>query len=117
MEKQIIEFDLPIKVSTNAFYSGTHWASRKKYKDILAWGMLPVIAKILPIKKCFMEFEFEFKSKPLDCDNCGILVKLIIDNLRHHNKIKDDTPDYIESIKITSRKGLKDSVRIIIVDN
>ena len=116
MEKQIVELDLPIKISTNAFYSGTHWATRKKYKDMFAWAMLPVMGKIKPVDNCCLEFEFEFKTKPLDCDNCGILVKLIIDNLRHYQKIKDDTPEYVKSIKISSKKGKKDSVKII-VDN
>ena len=44
------------------------------------------------------------------------MAKLLIDCLRHYGKIKDDTPDYVKSIKITSCKGKKDSVKII-VDN
>ena len=66
--------------------------------------------------KCNLEFEFQFRSKPLDCDNCSYMVKLLIDCLRHYGKIKDDTLDYVESIKITSRKGVVDKVKII-VDN
>lgn len=113
---QIIEFKLPQKISTNLIYGGVHWTTRAKHKDLFIWAFLEVASKIKPVDNCCLEFEFEFKSKPLDCDNCSYMAKLLIDCLRHYGKIKDDTPDYVKSIKITSRKGKKDSVKII-VDN
>lgn len=116
MEKQIVELDLPKKISTNLIYSGVHWRERMKHKDLYIWSFLQVASEIKPVDNCCLEFEFTFKSKPLDCDNCSYMAKLLIDCLRHCQKIKDDTPEYIKSIKITSCKGKKDSVKII-VDN
>lgn len=114
METQIIDLDLPTKISTNKIYSGTHWTERKKLKDLYVWNFLIVASKIKPIDRCELEFEFEFKNKPLDCDNCSFMAKLLVDCLRHYQKLIDDTPKYLSSIKISSKKGKKDKVRIII---
>ena len=79
MAKQTIEFTLPKKLSTNNIYEGVHWATRKKHKDLFIWAFIEVASQIKPVDKCDLEFEFEFKSKPLDCDNCSYMVKLLID--------------------------------------
>ena len=112
MEKQTlaIRFELPQKISTNEIYSGKHWMSRKRHKDIFLWAFLDVVGKIPNYESCDIEFDFEFKGRLLDCDNCVYMCKLIIDCLRHYGKIKDDTPDVVRSIKITSSKGEKDAV-------
>lgn len=112
MVEQAINFEFPKKISTNTIYSGVHWAIREKHKDLYVWSFLPIANQIKPVAKCDLEFEFEFKSKPLDCDNCSYMTKLIIDCLRHYGKIKDDTPEFVKSIKITSRKSNKNNVLI-----
>lgn len=109
-----IELELPKKISTNKIYEGVHWTQRAKDKDLFLWAFLPIVSKIPVIESCDLEFEFEFKSRPLDCDNCSYMTKLLIDCLRHYNKIKDDTPQYIKSIKISSAKGNVDKVKILI---
>lgn len=110
MAEQIVEFIFPKKISTNDIYSGVHWTTRKKDKELYLWSFLTVSGKIMPVKSCELEFEFLFKGRPLDCDNCSYMVKLIIDCLRFYGKIKDDTPEYIPSIKIISKKASKNSV-------
>ena len=112
VDQQVVELDLPEKLSTNKIYEGVHWAVRKQHKDLFLWAFVGVASKIHPVESCDLEFEFEFTSKPLDCDNCSYMTKLLIDCLRHFNKIKDDTPEYIRSVKITSRKGSKNRVII-----
>ena len=112
MVEQIIDFEFPLKISTNSIYSGVHWTKRAKHKDLYLWSFLTVASKIKPVYSCFLEFEFGFKSKPLDCDNCSYMVKLIIDCLRHYGKIKNDTPEFIKSIKISSKKSNKNNVLI-----
>lgn len=107
-----VEFLLPKKISTNAIYSGVHWTTRAKHKDMFVWSFIEVASKIPVFNSCDIEFNYEFKSRPLDCDNCVYMSKLIIDCLRHYNKIKDDTPDIVKSIKITSCKGNDDKVCI-----
>ena len=112
MVEQVVELELPEKLSTNKIYEGVHWAIRKKHKDLFLWAFIGVASKIKPVDNCDIEFEFGFKSKPLDCDNCSYMAKLLIDCLRHYNKLPDDTPEYLKSIKITSRKDSKNRVII-----
>ena len=107
-----VDFLLPKKISTNAIYSGVHWATRVKHKDMFIWAFVGIASKIPQMNSCELEFNFEFKSRPLDCDNCVYMVKLIIDCLRHYRKIKDDTPNIVKSIKISSCKGSDDKVNI-----
>lgn len=112
MVEQIIEFEYPIKVSLNEIYSSRHWTQRKSHKDMFLWAFMTVASKIRPVESCDLEFLFNFKSHPLDCDNCAYMAKLIIDCLKHYRKIKDDTPQYIRSVKFSSRKGCKNNVII-----
>ena len=107
-----VEFLLPKKISTNAIYSGVHWTTRAKHKDMFIWAFIEVASKIPQINSCDIEFNYEFKSRPLDCDNCVYMSKLIIDCLRHYRKIIDDTPDVVRSIKITSQKSSQNKVVI-----
>ena len=107
-----VEFLLPKKISTNAIYSGVHWTTRAKHKDMFVWAFIEVASKIPQMNTCDIEFNYEFKSRLLDVDNCVYMSKLITDCLRHYRKIKDDTPDIVKSIKITSCKGKEDKVLI-----
>lgn len=102
---QTITIPLPYKVSTNAIYEGVHWSKRAKYKDMTRWAMLPVIAQLKPVKSCSMLFEFFFKKKPLDCSNCSFMAKMIEDCLVEHKIVKDDSPQYVTSITLTSSRG------------
>ena len=109
-----VEFLLPKKISTNKIYEGVHWSQRAKDKDLFLWSFLAIAKDIPVVDSCDLEFNFEFKSRPLDCDNCSYMAKLLQDCLRHYGKIKDDTPDIVKSIKITSCKGKEDKVKILI---
>lgn len=109
-----IEMELPKKISTNKIYAGVHWATRAKDKDLFLWHFIGQASKIPVLESCDLTFDFEFKSRPLDCDNCSYMAKLLIDCLRHYGKIKDDTPNIVKSVKITSCKGSLDKVKILI---
>ena len=108
------EISIPEKISTNKIYSGVHWATRARHKDLFVWNFLGVASDIPVIESCDLEFHFEFKQRPLDCDNCSYMTKLLIDCLRHYGKLKDDTPNIVKSVKITSKKGNEDKVKILI---
>lgn len=96
------------KISLNEWYAGTHWSERKKIKDTYKWLILSKkIGKF--IVPCDVEYTFTFKSKPLDCSNCVAMAKMIEDCLFPKDDIK-----VVKSIKLTSVKGLKDSVTILI---
>lgn len=110
MVEQVVEFDLPLKISTNEIYAGKHWTIRRDHKNTYLRDLITLKNQIKPVISCDLEFEFNFKSKPLDCDNCGYMAKLIIDTLRYYGKIPDDSPKYIKSIKISSKKSNKNNV-------
>jgi len=101
--------DLP-KISLNKFFGRAHWSERKKINDIykLIIGSLTKEKINYP---CDVEYDFWFKSRPLDCSNaCGGMVKLIEDCL-----FVDDSYKMVRSIKITSRKKKDDIVFIKVI--
>ena len=100
----VIQKDLPIKVSLNQWYAGIHWTKRKKIKDVYA-----LVFKGNYTKPCDVDYDFTFKSRPLDCSNCMAMVKMIEDCL-----FPDDSNKVVKSIRITSNKGDKDTVKISI---
>ena len=95
-------FQLP-KVSLNEWYAGTHWTKRKKMKDIYRM----IIGKHNITTPCEVDYDFEFKFRPLDCSNCVAMVKMIEDCL-----FENDSPKIVKSIKISSRKSNKDQVTL-----
>lgn len=103
-------YDLP-KISLNQFYSGQHWSKRSRLKNdyrILIRSQLGKDFK--PFSKDGQydaEYDFFFKSRPLDADNCVAMVKLITDTI-----FEDDHHNIIKSIKITSNKSYRDCVVI-----
>lgn len=109
---QMITIDLPAKVSTNTIYSGVHWQERKKLKDLFLWAFIGHRKALQPIKKGRLYFDFCFKRQPLDCSNCTYMAKMLEDCLTFYGIIKDDKPDIITGINITSRKGTSDTVTI-----
>lgn len=110
---QVLEVDIPKKLSTNSIYAGIHWSERKKHKDLFLWSMIGM-KKLNYVNKCELEFDFEFKGKPLDASNCSYLVKLCEDCLVHYKIIPDDNYNIVKSIKMTSNKGKQDKVKITI---
>jgi len=98
----VIEKDLPMKISLNKWYAGEHWSFRKKIKDLYK-----LCFKGNFREPCEVEYDFEFRSHPLDCTNCVAMVKMIEDCL-----FQSDGPNIVKSVKISSKKGVKDKVTI-----
>lgn len=107
----IIQIPLPTKVSTNAIYAGMHWAKRKALADEYHMALIEYRGKKITIPTT-LNFTFTFKSKWLDCTNCGFMAKLLEDSLVINKIIPNDTPDIVESINIRVIKGDRDSVMI-----
>lgn len=110
MERETFAFyDLP-KISLNQFYGGIHWSKRKKIKDRYKFIIKSQTSKVIDYP-CDVEYEFWFKSRPLDCSNaCGGMVKLIEDCL-----FVDDSYKMVRSIKISSQKRKDDIVFIRVI--
>ena len=106
----IVLNDLP-KISLNQWYSGSHWSKRKKIKDNYSLLIKSQCKKTFKKDKRYeVEYNFYFKTKPLDASNCVAMVKLIEDVL-----FKDDKYDIVKSIKITSNKSDKNYVGIKVI--
>ena len=97
--------DLP-KISLNDWYSGTHWSERKRIKDAYKLTIRSQVKEKFT-EPCDVEYTFTFKSKPLDCSNTVAMLKMIEDCLFPNDGIK-----VVRSIKLTSRKGIEDTVTI-----
>ncbi len=117
----IFRFTVPDETlpSWNKFYSGQHWAVRKKMADYwheqigwilrVSWGRKAIIVKPVSIHiTCY------FKNKRwIDADNlCG---KLIIDALKGV-VIKDDSPEYVQDVCLSSRIDTKNPRTEIILN-
>jgi len=103
--------DLP-KVSLNLFYAGCHWTKRNKLKDQYTWIIKSQFkGKLSREKKYTCKYMFQFKNNPLDASNCIAMVKMIEDCL-----FENDKYDIVLEISVSSRKGKKELVDIIITE-
>lgn len=93
--------------STNVWYVGTHWATRKKIAD--HWHTLVVIwvkkYHILPVDHpVVLEFDLCFgpRRKAYDVSNGAATVKLVEDGLVKAKILRGDGPAYVTAITIRS---------------
>lgn len=106
---QIVLKGLP-KISLNTWYAGSHWSKRKKIKDNYYFIIKSQCSHIFKKDSSYdVEYIFEFKNKPLDASNTVAMVKMIEDVL-----FEDDKFDIVTSIKMASKKGKEDIVKLII---
>ncbi len=101
------------KISNNQIYAGFHWAKRKKIVDAFkldVWAQLRNQTDRRSFKKpCKVQYIFEFKSKPLDCSNVVLMLKMIEDVL-----FPDDSPKIVKEIRMSSLKSVENKVTVII---
>ena len=105
--------DLP-KVSLNQWYASSHWSKRVKLKNtykVLIRSQLGLFKPFSKDQKYETEYNFMFKTKPLDASNTIAMVKLIEDTI-----FEDDRHDIIKSVKMTSEKSNENSVTIKITE-
>lgn len=101
-------FYLPIVgPSLNAWYSGSHWATRKRIAG--QWHMMVKLwvkkYGIVPAKGLVsLEIECSFGPgrKSYDASNCAATAKLIEDGLVKAKILKGDGPQYVASITLRS---------------
>lgn len=76
--KETYVFTIP-RMSLNDWYAGEHWSKRQAYKDQVQ--ALLIAQKAPKLSGVFrqIEYEFAFKNRPLDVDNCVAMEKVITD--------------------------------------
>ena len=97
-----LKYRLP-KISLNDWYGGKHWSERSKIKNVYKLLVRGVTINY----PCEVEYDFEFKTRPLDCSNTVAMLKLIEDCL-----FPDDGVKIVRKLTITSRKSDKDEVTV-----
>ena len=110
-----ITLDLLWKISTNEIYAGIHWSKRSDHKINYRAAYTSKLKALGHYDKASIVFDFTFKKNALDASNCSYMVKLLEDCIVKAGVLKDDSPKYVESITISSKKGDSDSVTITVV--
>lgn len=98
-------YDLP-KLSLNEWYAGKHWTERSRMKNAYKL-LIRSKYKGTITSPADVEYIFEFKGRLLDCSNCIAMVKLIEDIV-----FEKDTPEFVRSLRIVSKKGKANKVQI-----
>lgn len=106
-EEEVLVIEGLPKISLNAYYAGKHWTNRSKMKEAYALLLSKYKHKFDDKSIYEAEYCFEFKSKPLDASNTVVMVKMVEDMI-----FKSDTYKVILSVKVSSRKGVKDKLTI-----
>lgn len=104
--------DLP-KVSQNEALA-MHWGKRKKIREMYEHLITHVArkkynGKQLMVHLADVTYTFSFDDSALDCLNCCEMVKWIEDII-----FKYDTPDYIRSVKMISKKNAGQKKKMIV---
>ena len=92
-------------ISSNEFYAGKHWSTRKQIVDMyhsLIWvnlnkntiNNLSLKPLTSPVEMIFIFFN------NFDIDNNSAMVKMLIDGLRKYKIIPNDNKKYIKKISI-----------------
>jgi hypothetical protein len=101
-------------ISWNKFYSGRHWAIRKKEKDrvreLLRTHLTGEVIIKVPVNILIVGV---FNKRPLDSDN--ICDKLYIDGLKEH-LLTDDDIRYVHATTTISVKGIAPKTIIILYE-
>jgi hypothetical protein len=98
------------KISLNQWYAGSFWANRKKIKDDYYWLIKSQCKKVFPKdRKYDVEYEFGFKSRPLDTSNTIAMVKMIEDVI-----FESDSYKIVKNITMSSNKSDTNYVKITI---
>lgn len=103
-------------ITNNEFYSGMHWARRKKIADEwhgLVWAEC-IEQNIKPIKSypVIITYELYVKNKNRDVDNMVATIKLINDGLRYAGILEKDTIEYLPKIEIEAYPGEEDIIYV-----
>ena len=97
------------KISLNQWYAGNaHWSKRVKIKKDYVKAIKAQCKEVFRKEfKYKVEYDFYFKSRPLDASNCVAMVKLIEDII-----FEDDGYKIVTGIKIRSHKCTDERVEV-----
>jgi Holliday junction resolvase RusA-like endonuclease len=91
----------------NSWLSGTHW--RVKAKEKKEWEQIifyEIKAQRIPrpLKTPFKIIATQFCARTRDVDNSILITKFLLDSLKTHDYIPNDTPNIVTEIRLLSKK-------------
>jgi len=107
-----ITIPLVHKLSMNKVYAGLHWATKNKIKEKYYAEIKKAGILYRPDYAIDLTVTFYFKSRVLDCTNCFPMVKMIEDGLVKEGVLKDDSPQYVQSVTCISKKDLIERIEV-----
>lgn len=105
LKSQEIELTLPKPPSLNQYYSGRHWAIRKKQKDEYSKYCKEELEKYDAFCADTYEISIEYNSRH-DVDNVILVSKFLSDTLVAMGFVKDDGNKYYKKLCIKINKEL-----------
>lgn len=97
-----------VGLSTNAIYSGIHWAVRIKHANdahtIVKLDTKGIVKFTKPVN---IEFTIYKSGKMYDTSNCSYTAKLIEDGLVRAGILSDDTQKHVDTITIKPCQKVK----------
>jgi Holliday junction resolvase RusA-like endonuclease len=107
-----------IPPSLNAFYSGMHWTKRKLIMDKWHLLFLAAFRRTLPDAiKCPVTLSATIYAvrQPRDCDNAVIAIKAAGDALKIGGYIPDDSPEYVTTVILSSKKSTDKKNKTVLI--
>ncbi len=94
--------------STNLWYSGTHWDTRKKIADFwheLVWVWAKKYHLSTMTVPVALDFTLHFgpKRRAFDASNCSATVKLVEDGLVKAKILRGDGPAHVTAVTMRSK--------------
>ena len=109
---QEILFSIPEKISTNKIYSGVHWRTRNKHKDL--FRNVKFEGQEVTEFPVHITYDFTTIGRQMDSTNLSYMAKLVEDALVKKNILPDDSPKYVRYTTMGSEKGEDNICKITI---
>ena len=99
--------------SLNAFYASKHWTVRAKAKEKHCAEVLQQLQQLDKYELAHVEIKCRVHYR-YDLDNSVMAIKFALDAFKQWGGVKDDSPKYVDRIKMTYDPSLpKDTAEII----
>ena len=98
--------------SLNAFYASKHWTVRAKAKEKHCAEVLQQLQQLDKYELAHVEIKCRVHYR-YDLDNSVMAIKFALDAFKQWGGVKDDSPKYVDRIKMTYDPSLpKDTAEI-----
>ena len=101
-----VTINLPKPPSLNKLYAGSHWQNRHNDKSEYWRGIATELAKypLFCAESISVHLRYNYR---FDVDNAIVAIKFLVDFLRNHGYIENDTPKYFTAISTVYDNNLE----------